>query len=163
MFSTSVSPSKCVTEPALEVGTLVGVADREDVRRHLRLQRVRIGGDEAELVAEPGRAADVRGAAVQRDRDQQVEGDLALVPADEPPAGAVDLAGGELGHQRDALLGEQPGEMLGGDGLGERAVERRDVGQLDVVADAALAEVPVGQEAELERRDRALDRHVDRR
>jgi hypothetical protein len=29
------------------------------------------------------------------------------------------------------------------------------------VADAALVEVPVGEEAELERRDRALDRHVD--
>ena len=51
--------------------------------------------------------------------------------------------------------------MLGGDRLGERAVERGDVGDLDLVADAALGEVPVGQEAELERRDRALDRHVD--
>ena len=52
--------------------------------------------------------------------------------------------------------------MRGGDRLGEGAVERRDVGDLDGVADAALAQVPVGQEAELERRDRALDRHVDR-
>ena len=31
----------------------------------------------------------------------------------------------------------------------------------DLVADAALGEVPVGEEAELERGDRALDRHVD--
>ena len=51
--------------------------------------------------------------------------------------------------------------MLGGDGLRERPVERRDVDELDPVADAALAEVPVGEEGELERRDRALDRHVD--
>ena len=28
-------------------------------------------------------------------------------------------------------------------------------------ADPALGEIPVGQEAELQRRDRALDRHVD--
>ena len=36
-----------------------------------------------------------------------------------------------------------------------------DVDELDAVADAALAQVPVGEERELERRDRALDRHVD--
>ena len=29
------------------------------------------------------------------------------------------------------------------------------------LADSALAQVPVGEERELERRDRALDRHVD--
>ena len=42
----------------------------------------------------------IGGAAVQRDRDEQVEGDLAPVVADEPAAGAVDLAGVELGHER---------------------------------------------------------------
>ena len=56
---------------------------------------------------------------------------------------------------------EQPGQLLRGDRLRERAVERRRVDELDAVADAALAEVPVGEERELERRDRALDRHVD--
>jgi hypothetical protein len=99
---------------------------------------------------------------VQRDADEQVEGDLALVVADQPAVLAVDLSGGELGLQGDPLLGEQVGEMGGGDGLGEGAIERGDVGELDGVADAALAEVPVGQEAELQRSDRALDRHVDR-
>ena len=59
------------------------------------------------------------------------------------------------------LSAEHARRARGGDRLGERPVERRDVGQLDPVADAALAEVPVGEEAELERRDRALDRHVD--
>ena len=54
MFSISISPSKWVTEPALEVGTLVGVADREHVRRCLGLQGARVGGHEAELVAETG-------------------------------------------------------------------------------------------------------------
>ena len=54
-----------------------------------------------------------------------------------------------------------PPSVLRRDRLGERAVERRHVGELDPVADAALVEVPVGEEAELERRDRALDRHVD--
>jgi len=44
---------------------------------------------------------------------------------------------------------------------GERAVQRRDVGRLNAVADAPLPEViAVGQEAELQRRDRALDRHA---
>ena len=77
MFSASISPSKWVTEPAFEVGRLVASPMREDVRRGRGLQRVRVGRDEAELVAEPGRAVDVRGAAVQRDGDEQVEGDLA--------------------------------------------------------------------------------------
>ena len=44
---------------------------------------------------------------------------------------------------------------------GERAVQRRDAGQLNAVADAPLPEVVVGQEAELRRRGRALDRHID--
>ena len=98
---------------------------------------------------------------MERDHHGEVEGDLAAVVADEPAAGAVDLAGVELGDQLDAPLGEHPAELAGGDGLGEGAVERRGVGDLHLVADAALGEVPVGQEAELERRDRALDRHVD--
>ena len=51
--------------------------------------------------------------------------------------------------------------MLGGDRLGERARQRRGVDQLDPVAHPALPEVGVGEERELQRRDRALDRHVD--
>ncbi len=51
--------------------------------------------------------------------------------------------------------------MLGGDRLGEGAVERGRVDELGAVADPALAQVPVGEEGELERRDGALDRHVD--
>jgi hypothetical protein len=46
------------------------------------------------------------------------------------------------------------------DGRGEGAVERGHVDELDALADAALAEVGVGQEEQLQRRHRALDRHL---
>ena len=98
---------------------------------------------------------------MQRDRDEQVEVELAPVVGGELAADAVDLAGVELGHELDLLLGEQAGQMLGGDRLREGAVERCRVDELGAVADPALAQVPVGEEGELERRDRALDRHVD--
>src|SRR6266699_3313696 len=51
--------------------------------------------------------------------------------------------------------------MFGGDRLRESAVERRRVDELGAAADAALAQVPIGEKGELERRDRTLDRHVD--
>ena len=51
--------------------------------------------EEVEVVAEPVRALDEVRAAVQRDRHEQVEGELALVPADQFARGAVDLAGME--------------------------------------------------------------------
>ncbi len=98
---------------------------------------------------------------MERDHGGDVEGDLAAVVADEPPAFAVDFAGVEVGDDLDVALREHPTEVLRGDRLGERSVERGDVDDVDLVADATLGEVPVGQEAELERRDRALDRHVD--
>ena len=82
-------------------------------------------------------------------------------PSNDPAVLAVDLAGRELGLDDDALVFEQPCEPGGCDRLGERGVERRGVNELDVVADTAFAQVPVGQEAELQRCDRALDRHVD--
>ena len=80
----------------------------------LGLQGVLVGGHEVELVAEARRAADVGGAAVQRDDDGEVEGDLALVVGDEPAAGAVDLAGVELGDQLDAACSaSMPPERAG--------------------------------------------------
>ena len=145
----------------LRGGQVGGVAEREHVRLRRCLQRALVGRDEAERVAEAGRALDVGGAAVQRDGDEQVEVELAAVVGAELAADAVDLAGVELGHQLDLLLGEQARQVLGGDRLGEGAVERGRVDELGAVADAALAQVPVGEEGELERRDRALDRHVD--
>ena len=54
-----------------------------------------------------------------------------------------------------------PPSCARGDRLGERALQRRHVGDLDPVAHAALGEERLGQEGELERRDRALDRHLD--
>ena len=53
-FSPSTSPSKCVTEPAFEVGRSVASPSAKTFGFDRRLQRVRVGGDEAERVAEPG-------------------------------------------------------------------------------------------------------------
>ena len=97
---------------------------------------------------------------MQRDGDEQVERDLALVVGDQLPADTVDLAGAELGHQLDLLLSQQVGELLGGDRLGEAAIERRRKHDLAARTDSALAQVPVGEKRELDRCDRALDRHV---
>ncbi len=98
---------------------------------------------------------------MERDGDEEIERHFALVVGDEATAGAVDLAGVELGDEVDVLLREQPAERLRRDRLRERGIERRHVGDVDVVTDAALLEVPVGEERELQRRHRALDRHVD--
>ena len=98
---------------------------------------------------------------MERDRDEQIEVELAPVVGGELAADTVDLAGVELGHELDLLLGEQAAEMLGGDRLREGAVERRHVDELGLAAELPLTQVPVGQEGELERSDRALDRHVD--
>jgi hypothetical protein len=98
---------------------------------------------------------------VERDRHEQIELELAAVVRDQLSSDAVDLPGVELRYQLDALLLEQPSKALGGDRLRERAVERRREHELDLLAKSALSEVPVGEECELERRDRTLDRHVD--
>ena len=58
-------------------------------------------------------------------------------------------------------LFEHAAEVLGGDGLGEGTVEWGDVGQLHTIAHTALGEEGIGEEDELERRHRALDRHLD--
>ena len=51
--------------------------------------------------------------------------------------------------------------MLRRDRLREAAVERRRKDDLGPVADPPLAEVPVGEERELDRCNGTLDRHVD--
>ena len=73
MFSTSTSPSKWVTDPAFDAGTLVASPMAKMFGAHLGLQRVLVGGHEVEVVAEARRAADVLGAAVQRDHHGEVE------------------------------------------------------------------------------------------
>ena len=88
MFSVSVSASKCVTEPAFDVGRFVaspiantfGAAFVCSVCGSVGTKPVRRRG--------PG-AIDVRGAGVQRDRHEQVEWLLPLVVAAEhagPPS-----------------------------------------------------------------------------
>ena len=135
-------------------------SEREDIWRRLGLQRVGVHRDEAELVAEALRPAHECRAAVQWDRHEQVERDLALVPADDSPL--LDLARREFRLHTDALAAEQPGEVLGGDGLREGAVERGRVDDFHVLANAALVQEPVCEECELEWCDRALDRHLHR-
>src|ERR1700694_3969098 len=73
----------------------------------------------------------------------------------------VDATGVELGDQLDVLAMEQIAESARGHRLGEGAVERRYVRQVDLVPNALLSEEPVGQEAELQRSDWTLDGHVD--
>ena len=60
----------------------------------------------------PGERSTYGGAAVQRDRDEQVEVELAAVVGAERAADPVDLAGVELGHQLDLLLGKQARQVL---------------------------------------------------
>ena len=117
-------------------------------------------GDVVQLVAETG-AGDEVGAHVQRDGHQQVEGHLALVHRDQGLRLGIDAVDHEVGLERDVALREHPAEVLRGDRFGERALQRRHVGDLDLVAHAALGEERVGEEGELQRRDRALDRHLD--
>ncbi len=71
---------------------------------------MRVGRDEVQIVAEARRTGDEVGTAMEWHRDEKIERDLALVVGDETPAGAVDLAGVELGHQADVLLREEPSE-----------------------------------------------------
>jgi hypothetical protein len=66
----------------------------------------------------------------------------------------------EVADHADAALGQHAAEAADAHRLGERALERRRVDDLDLVAHAALGEERLGQEQELERRDRALDRHL---
>ena len=91
----------------LRGGDVGGVAEREHVGGSGRLKRPAIDDDESELIAQPGRAPDELGAAMQGDRDQQVERNLAIVPADQPAGGAVHLTGVELGGDVD------PGHLTG--------------------------------------------------
>ena len=112
MFSVSTSASKWVTDPALEVGRLVASPIANTFGGDLRLERVRIGGNESELVAQTAGALDERRPSVERNGDQQVERHLPLVVADQASAVGVDLPGCELGDQLDPLLIEQPGQVV---------------------------------------------------
>ena len=118
MFSSSTSPSKWVTEPAFEVGRSVASPSANTFGVGAS-GACAVGRDEAERVAEAGRALDIGGAAVQRDGDEQVEVELAPVVGVELAADAVDLAGVELGHELDLLLASRTRQVLGGDRLRE--------------------------------------------
>ena len=108
MFSTRTSPSKWVTEPALEAGTSVASPMTKMFGRTFDCSVCGSVGHEAELVAEARGPVHVLGATVHRDDDGQVERHLAFVVADQAATDTVDLAGVELGDQVDALLLEHP-------------------------------------------------------
>ena len=116
MFSTSVSPSKCVTEPAFEVGRLVASPIAKTFGAALDCRVCGSVGTKPSSSPRPGERP-TYAAPPWSGTDEQVERDLALVVADQPAAGAVDLAGVELGDQLDALLVEQPAELLDATGL----------------------------------------------
>ena len=121
MFSSRTSPSKWVTEPAFDVGTLAASPSTKMFGAASDCRVCGIGRDEVQLVAQAGRAGDEVGAAVDRHGDEEIERHLALVVGDEATTGAVDLTGVELGDEIDLLLGEQPAERLRRDRLRERA------------------------------------------
>ena len=161
MFSVSTSASKWVTEPAFEVGTSVA-SPSANTFGFAGDCRVRLSvGTKPSASPSPGERSTKAAPPWSGNGDEQVEVELAAVVGDELAADAVDLAGVELGHQLDLLLLEQAGQVLGGDRLRERSVQRCRVDELGAAADPALAQVPIGEENELEWRNRALDRHVD--
>ena len=161
MFALSVSPSKWVAEPALEVGRLAASPIAKTLSAALLCSVWMSTGTKPSSSPRPGERATneappCSGMVTSRSKGISRSSQLTSLPGL-----AVDATGRELGLQGDLLLGEHAAEVRGGDRLGEGGVERRRVGDLDLRAHAALAQEPVGEEAELERRDRALDRHVD--
>src|ERR1019366_9052392 len=93
--------------PGLRHGQAGRIADHEDVRRNLRLQRPRIGRDEAQLVSKALGAAHVRGAAVEWHHYGKVEWDFTIVVSDELSGIAVHGSGVELGHDAESLRREE--------------------------------------------------------
>ena len=136
-----------------------GVADREDVVVGIRQQRVLVHRDVVEIVAEAG-AGDVVRAHVHRDGHQQVEGNLALVERHDLLVFIVDALDHEVGLYVHIAGVEHVAEVLGGDWLGECTLQRRDVGDVHLVAHALFGEVGIGEEGELQRCYRALDGHL---
>ena len=130
------------------------------MRSALRLLSVRGSVSAVAGAVAQVRAVDHRGAEVGRDRAQQVVVDGAAVERADQPLVGVDGGRREVRHDPDALLVGDLGQDAVRVGLRERAGVRRDQRDLDAVADALLAEVVVGEERELERRDGALDRHL---
>ena len=143
----------------LRGGQVARVAERPDVRVGGGPHRVLVDRHVVELVAQ-ARAGDEVGAHVERDRDELVVGDLALVVGDEDLPVLVDPLDHEVGFDDDALLLEEGPEGPARDRLGERAVERRDEDELGDLAQPALAQPVVSEEGELQWGDRALDRQL---
>ena len=100
-------------------------------------------------------------AAVRRDRDQQVERRLRALLAAHHLLGPVDFL-----HVEQRLVGDAEAVDLGRGPLRHvlervHAADRVGVVDLGLVEDAAVLEVVVQHERDLERRHRALVRHAD--
>ncbi len=160
MFSARISAWKWTTEPAFEDGRFVASPMTKMFSCVLRPQRLGVGRDEAQLVAEAG-ALDDLGAHVRRDGDEEIVGDLAPVVADDLAGRGVDALRAEIGDDADLALVEQRAERGGRHRLREGAGERRHVDDVDRVAELAPREVRVAEERELERGDGTLDGHLD--
>ena len=120
------------------------ITDDEDVGCRLGLQRVGIGRNKVEIIAQPSRATDEFGSAVQRNDDSEIKGNFSLVVRNQPTSGAIYRTSIEFGHEVDVLFCEHPCESLRCHRLRKRAVQRRDVGDIHVVARTAHAEEPIG-------------------
>ena len=137
------SPDVLYQHLSLEVGDGTGLGDRhscsiadgKDVRRYVALERVRINRYEAQFVSQSGGSGHELGSTVQRNHYRQIKVDHSFVVGDELTCGAIDLASVELGDEHDTLLLEKAAETMGRYGRGEGTVERRHVGQLDLVSD----------------------------
>ena len=137
------------------------VPEREHVGARLGLQRVGVGGHEVERVTQARGTPHVGLTPVQRDHNGHIEGHLPLVVGDEPSSLTVDLTGVELGHQVDPALREHAPEPFRGNRLGERGIQRSHICDVHRIPHLAVGEEPVGEERELQRCNRTLDRHVD--
>ena len=120
MFSASTSRLEVGDGAGLRGRQVGRVAEREHVRRRRssaacacrwgRSRARRRGPASARRTAAPPCSGTVTSRSKSSSR-AVVGGELAADP--------VDLAGVELGHELDLLLAEQPGQVLGGDRLGE--------------------------------------------
>ena len=119
-----------------------------------------MSGNERQLVTQT-RGLDELGTHVGGNGDEEVEGDLPLIPGLEHLALIVHLGGVELADHVDLPILEQVAESLGGDGLGEGTIQRCHIGDLDLISDAFLLEEGLGQEGDLQGCHRAFDGHLD--
>ena len=101
-----------MTEPAFDAGTLAASPITKMFGAALDCSVCSSVGTKSSSSPSPGERPTYAAPPWSGIDHGEVERDLAAVVADEPPAGAVDLAGVELGDELDAPLVEHPAELL---------------------------------------------------